>query len=86
MSGTGHELVLDATPDAGGSERGPRAMELLLLGGGCTGMDVINILRKMRQDVTGCQIRLRGDRATDHPKVFTSISVEHVLRRQRLES
>jgi putative redox protein len=56
-------------------------MELLLVGlGGCTGMDVISILRKMRQNVTGYEVRLRGERAADHPKVFTSIFVEHVVR------
>jgi len=79
--GSGHELILDAALQAGGAECGPRPMEMLLVGlGGCTGMDVISILRKMRQDVTNYEIRLRGDRATDHPKVFTSIEVEHVVR------
>jgi len=79
--GSGHELVLDAAPEVGGAECGPRPMELLLMGlGGCTGMDVIGILRKMRQDVTDYHIRLRGERASGHPKVFTSISVEHVVR------
>jgi putative redox protein len=80
-AGSGHALVLDAAPDVGGRERGPRPLELLLLGlGGCTGMDVISILRKMRQDVTGYQIRVRGERAADHPKIFTVIVVEHVVR------
>ncbi len=80
-SGSGHRVVLDAAPDAGGHDAGPRPMEMLLLGlGGCTGMDVISILRKMRQDVTGYEVRLSGDRATEHPKVFTHIVVEHVVR------
>ncbi len=84
-SSTGHEITLDASSEVGGTERGPRPIELLLLGlGGCTGMDVISILRKMRQDVTGYQVRLHGDRADDHPKVFTAITVEHVVRGRNL--
>ncbi len=80
-TGSGHSLALDAALEVGGANCGPRPMELLLVGlGGCTGMDVISILRKMRQDVTGYEIRLRGERATDHPKVFTAIFVEHVVR------
>jgi putative redox protein len=86
-TGTGHEVVMDAAPEVGGGDAGPRPMEMLLVGfGGCTGMDVISILRKMRQDVTGYQIRLGGERATDHPKIFTSISVEHVVRGRGLSS
>ena len=80
-TGSGHTLVLDAAPAVGGAERGSRPMELLLVGlGGCTGMDVISILRKMRQEVTGYTIRVTGDRASEHPKVFTTISIEHVVR------
>jgi putative redox protein len=74
----GHQLVVDATAAAGGHGAGPLPMELLLLGlGGCTGMDVISILRKMRQDVTGYRITLHGERADEHPKVFTDIVVVH---------
>lgn len=81
-TGSGHDLVLDAAPDAGGQERGPRPMELVLLAlAGCTGMDVISILRKMRQDVSGYEVHVRGDeRAPDFPKVYTKITVEHVVR------
>jgi putative redox protein len=80
-TGTEHQIVMDAALDVGGGDTGPRPMEMLLVGlGGCTGIDVISILRKMRQDVSGYQIRLHGERATDHPKVFTSITVEHVVR------
>lgn len=80
-SGSGHTLTLDAAPEVGGMNRGPRPMELLLLGlGGCTGMDVISILRKMRQEVTGYQVRVSGERAESHPQIFTRITVEHVVR------
>lgn len=81
-TGSGHELRLDASPDVGGQDRGPRPMEVVLLAlAGCTGMDVISILRKMRQDVTGYEVRVRGDeRAPDFPKVFTRVTVEHIVR------
>ncbi len=79
-SGSGHEIVMDTVREYGGTDEGARPLELLLLGlGGCTGMDVISMLRKMRQDVTGYQVRLRADRADDHPRVMTRIEVEHVL-------
>src|SRR6266542_2857135 len=81
MTQTGHELIMDASPDVGGMDTGPRPMELLLTGlGGCTGMDVISMLRKMRQDVTAYEIHLSGARAAEHPKIFTTIRVEHVVR------
>lgn len=55
-------------------------MEMLLIGlAGCTGMDVISILRKKRQQVTGYEVRVRGERADDHPMVFTEIVVEHII-------
>jgi putative redox protein len=55
-------------------------MELLLMGlAGCTGMDVISILRKKRQEVTAYEVRVRGERAETDPKVFTHITVEHVV-------
>jgi putative redox protein len=79
-TGSGHSVALDAAADVGGTDCGPRPMEMLLVGlGGCTGMDVISILRKMRQDVSRYEIRLKGQRASDHPRVFTTISVEHVV-------
>lgn len=79
--GSGHALTIDAALEAGGTNAGPRPMELLLLGlGGCSGMDVISILRKMRQDVTGYEVRLQADRAVEHPRIFTAITMEHVVR------
>jgi len=87
ISGSGHALVLDAAPEVGGTNRGVRPMELLLLGlGGCTGMDVISILRKKRQEVTGYEVRVHAERAAEHPKVFTAITVEHVVRGRNLSA
>lgn len=85
QSNSGHTITLDAAPEVGGREQGARPMELILLGlGGCTGMDVISILRKMRQDVTAYEVRLKAERAPDHPRVFTRIMVEHVVRGRNL--
>jgi putative redox protein len=80
-SGTGHEVVLDASGDHGGSDAGPRPMEMLLIGlAGCTGMDVISILGKMRQPVTGYRLRVSGRRRDTEPQAYTHIVVEHVLQ------
>jgi len=78
---SGHALVMDADPSDGGQNIGPRPMELLLAGtGGCSGMDVISILKKKRQDVTGLEINAKGEKAEDYPKKFTEITLEFVVR------
>lgn len=79
-SGSGHEMILDTGVDSGGQNQGPTPMELLLMGtAGCTAMDVISILRKKRQDVTGYQVRIHGIRAPAEPNVFTDITLEHII-------
>jgi putative redox protein len=79
-SGSGHRLTLDAAEHSGGQNAGFIPMELLLIGlAGCTGMDVISILRKRRLQVTGYEVRVEGIRAEEHPMVFTEITVEHVV-------
>ena len=80
-SGTGFDLPLDAAEESGGQNRGARPLELLIMGlGGCTGMDVISILRKMQQEVTGYEVAVHADRTDEHPKVFTNVVVEHRIR------
>jgi putative redox protein len=79
-AGSGHHVTLDAAQDGGGQDAGFRPMELLLVGlGGCTGMDVISILRKKRQQVTGYEVHVSGVRAEDHPMVFVEITAEHIV-------
>src|SRR5260370_37073765 len=79
-AGSGHHLTLDAAEHAGGQNVGFRPMELLLVGlAGCTGMDVITILRKKRQDVTAYEAHVTGIRAEEHPMVFVEITVEHIV-------
>jgi len=76
---SGHELVLDTGPDAG-RDSGFRPLELLLVAlGGCTGMDVIAILRKKRQVVTDYRVRVAGVQAQEHPHVYTAIVVQHIV-------
>lgn len=80
-SGSGHALVMDGPPEHGGRNLGVRPMEMLLIGmGGCTEFDVLLILRKARQDVTGCEVHLEAERAEVEPKVFTRIHVHFVVR------
>ncbi len=79
-AGSGHHVTLDAAEHGGGQNAGFRPMEMLLVGlGGCTGMDVISILRKKRQQVTGYEVHVSGTRAEDHPMVFVEITVEHIV-------
>ncbi len=79
-AGSGHHVTLDAAEHGGGQNAGFRPMEMLLVGlGGCTGMDVISILRKQRQQVTGYEVHVSGTRAEDHPMVFVEITVEHIV-------
>lgn len=80
QTGTGHEVILDAAEEHGGENAGPRPLEMLLVGNaGCMGMDVVHLLRKMRQEVTGYSVNISGERAEDNPRVFTHIIIEHIV-------
>ncbi len=84
-SPSGHALVMDGPPEHGGRNLGVRPMEMLLLGmGGCTEFDVLMILAKSHQEVTGCTLELEAERATEDPKVFTRIHAHFVLRGRNL--
>lgn len=73
-SGSGHAVVMDGAPESGGRNIGVRPMEMLLLGlGGCTAFDIVMILERMREKVTGLDIALEGERAAEDPKVFTHV-------------
>ncbi len=79
-SGTGHAIVVDGDPSVGGQDTGPRPMELVLMGlAGCTAMDVAFILRRQRQPLKGLRVRVHGERADTHPKVYTRIHVEYTI-------
>jgi putative redox protein len=79
-SGSGHAVVMDGAPDAGGRNIGVRPMEMLLLGlGGCTAFDVVMILEKSRENITGCEVELEAERAAEDPKVFTHVKLIYTL-------
>jgi putative redox protein len=84
-SGSGHAVVVDASPDVGGRDLGPRPMELVLMGmGACSAIDVVHILRKARQQITGCVVELDSERAAEDPKVFTRIHLRYVMTGKNL--
>ncbi|MBH9552417.1 OsmC family protein [Inhella gelatinilytica] len=73
-TGSGHWVSMDGSPEAGGRNLAPRPMEMMLVGaGGCSAFDVVLILQRGRHAVTGCDVKLQGERATTDPKVFTAI-------------
>ena len=79
-SETGHAVVLDGAPEAGGRNLGMRPMEMLLIGmGACTSFDVVTILKKSRQNISDCVADISADRADEIPKVFTKIHVHFVV-------
>ena len=92
-----HDLSFTGTANSGfsipmgsggapGVSEGTSPMELLGLSlAGCTGMDVIDILRKKRQDITGFEVRVHGDRTDTHPRVFTHMVVEYVVTGHHVE-
>ncbi len=78
---SGHAVLMDSSPAAGGRNLGPRPMEMLLLGaGGCTSIDVVSILKKSRQEVSDCYVELEAERASEDPKVFTRIHMHFVVK------
>lgn len=83
---SGHSFVMDGALEGGGRNLGPRPMETVLAGtGGCTAYDVVVILRKSGQSVTGCEVRLGAERAQADPKVFTKIHMHFVVRGRDLK-
>lgn len=79
-SGSGHAVVMDASPDVGGRNLGARPMEMVLMGaGGCSAIDVVQILRKARQDFVDCVVELEAERAPEDPKVFTRIHLHYIV-------
>ena len=85
-TGSNHVVAMDGAPDGGGRNLAPRPMEMVLLGtGGCTAYDVVVILRKSGQAVTGCEVQLTSERAETDPKVFTKIHMHFVVRGKGLK-
>ena len=85
-SHSGHTITMDGPPEIGGDNLGVRPMEMLLLGvAGCTMIDVVTTLKKMRQELTHCETKLSAERADEHPKVFTDIHIQFIVKGQDLD-
>jgi putative redox protein len=85
-TGSNHLVAMDGAPEGGGRNLAPRPMELVLAGsGGCTAYDVLVILKKSGQDVTGCEVKLSAERAATDPKVFTKVHMHFVVRGRALK-
>ena len=86
-SDSGHTITMDGPPESGGENLGVRPMEMLLLGvAGCTMIDVVTTLKKMRQDLSHLETKINAERATDHPKVFTNIHIQFIVKGKDLDS
>lgn len=77
----GHKLIIDAGPASGGEDRGPRPKQLMLSAlGGCTAMDVVAMLKKMRVNIDGLNVIVEGDLTEDYPKHFFKMHVIYEFR------
>ena len=86
-SHSGHSITMDGPIDIGGENLGVRPMEMLLLGvAGCTMIDVVTTLQKMRQDLSHCETKISAERANEHPKVFTDIHIHFIVKGKDLDS
>lgn len=84
-SGSGHAVLMDGTPEAGGRNLGPRPMEMVLMGtGGCSAFDVVLILKKSRQEISDCVVEIESERAAEDPKVFTRIHFHFIVTGKNL--
>lgn len=85
-SGSGHSVSIDGPPESGGKNAGPRPMELVLMGtAGCSAYDVVHILKRQRQDVTGCRAHVEAERAENPPRVFTRIHMKFEVEGRNLD-
>lgn len=79
-SGSGHAIVVDGPAEIGGRNLGVRPMELMLMSvGSCSAVDIVQILKKARQPVSGCEVKVDGERADTDPKVFTKIHLHFIV-------
>jgi len=85
-TGSNHVVAMDGAPEAGGRNLAPRPMEMVLAGtGACSAFDVVVILKKSGQEVTGCEVAVISERAPTDPKVFTKIHMHFVVRGRALK-
>jgi putative redox protein len=83
---TGFSVPLGANPSVGGDNDGFRPLELMAISlAGCTAMDVVSILRKKRQEITGFEVQTHIEQAQDHPHVFTHVVVEYFVTGKQVD-
>ncbi|WZL74248.1 OsmC family protein [Clostridiaceae bacterium 35-E11] len=81
----GHTLTMDASPKVGGENRGPLPKPLTLASlAGCTGMDVVSILNKMRVELEGFDIKVHGELTEEHPKYYHKIHLTYTFQGKNL--
>jgi len=84
-SAFGHKIITDGAKAAGGTEMGYKATELVLFGlAACTGIDVVKILEKMRQQLTGLEIEVKGQQPDEYPKPFNKIDIKYIFTGKNL--
>lgn len=91
MSFAGHDaqfsVQMDAKPEVGGVDKGPTPKPLLLMSlGGCTGMDVVSLLKKMRQEYDSYQMKITGEQTDEHPKYYHKIHIDYVFEGADLDT
>lgn len=85
-SDSGFTVNLGASPEVGGQNDGLRPLELMAISlGGCTAMDVISIITKKRQDITGFEVKVHADQAQEHPRVFTAAVIEYIITGRQVD-
>ena len=85
-TGSGHAVVMDGAPEAGGRNIGLRPMEMVLAGtGGCSAFDVVLILKKGRHQISACDVSLHAERADSDPKVFTRVHFHYRVKSKNLK-
>ena len=85
-SGSGHSIMMDTSAKYGGTESAPSPMEMILMAvGGCSSVDVVNTLKKSRQQIIDCEVQLDSERADTVPAMFTKIHLHFVVTGRNLK-
>jgi putative redox protein len=83
---TNHKILMDLPEDLGGKNQGPKPIELVLVGlGACTGVDVVNILKKTRENLESLEIVIHSEKGETHPKVYKKIEIDYKLKGKNLK-
>lgn len=86
QTSSGHTVTLDGPPEGGGRNLGPRPMEMMLVSmAACSAYDVVTILRKSRQEIKSCEVKVSGERATQDPKIFTDIHLHFQISGENIK-